>query len=126
NSTYQIRVYDYNGGTGTYNPTTNYTVGFQQITINTNEIEPSVAASNISFTSITPTSVQVNWTSGNGQYRVVSTQPGHKRTGLAFDGTNDYVSVPYNAAFQPTGALTAECWTYRSNWATSIPSAAMV
>jgi hypothetical protein len=86
----------------------------------TNTTRPIVAASNMTFSNINPTSVQVNWTSGTGQGRVVQAAPGRRPTALAFDGVNDHVVVNYNAALQPTSAVTLECWVNRSNWNASV------
>lgn len=118
---YRVMVYEYNGGTGTFNNTTNYLAtplaGYQY----TNATHPGTASSNVTFTNINPTSVQVNWTPGTGQSRIVTARAGHRQTALAFDGVNDYVNVPYNSALQPTAAVTLECWVYRANWAASAP-----
>ena len=35
---------------------------------------------------------------------------------IVFDGTNDYVGVPYNANLAPTAAISFGCIAYLSNW----------
>jgi predicted outer membrane repeat protein len=37
---------------------------------------------------------------------------GRVDTALVFDGTDDYVEVPYNAAFNPAGSFTVAAWAY--------------
>lgn len=118
---YTIRVFEYNGGTGTFNATTNYltsTSGYAVRTTNTTH--PSLGSSTMNFTSVTPTSLTVNWTNGGGQRRVVTCKPNRRPTALGFDGTNDYVSVPYNVALQPTSQVTLEAWAARLNWNSAV------
>lgn len=119
-TTYTIRVFEFNGGAGTFNATTNYLSYGASTYQTTNTTHPIVPASNMTFSNITSTSVQVNWTNGTGQQRIVQAKAGRRQTALAFDGVNDHVVVGYNSALQPTTALTLECWVYRANWATSV------
>jgi hypothetical protein len=119
-TSYTIRVFEYNGGTSTFNNTTNYlTSSAAYLLKSTNTTHPALGASSMTFSSVTPTSLTVNWTSGGGQQRIVTAKPYRRPTALGFDGTNDYVVVPYNAALQPTSAVTLECWVARTNWGTS-------
>jgi hypothetical protein len=41
---------------------------------------------------------------------------------VSFDGINDYVSVPHNAAFAPASALTVSAWAYNESWSTAAGS----
>ncbi|TND07640.1 MAG: cell surface receptor IPT/TIG domain-containing protein, partial [Bacteroidetes bacterium] len=119
-TSYTIRVFEYNGGAGSFNPSTNYmTYGGYSLCL-TNTTQPGSGASNMTFSNINPTSVQVNWTGGTGQAKIVQAKPGRRQTALAFDGVSDHVVVPYNSALQPTAAVTLECWVYKANWATSV------
>lgn len=120
-TSYCFSVFEYNVASNTYNNTYNYyTAGYLTGAQATPAAEPTSPASSLVFSSITSNSFRATWVNGNGNRRVVGLAAGRKQTALSFDGSNDYIEVPYNAALQPTGALTAECWAYRSNWATSI------
>ncbi len=75
NTTYWLRVYEYNnsGASTMYNVSTN--------TGNPNSIltlknAPTTQASNITFANLASTSVTVNWTNGNGDYRIVVAKNG--------------------------------------------------
>ena len=57
--------------------------------------EPTVQASNVNFTSIGATSLQVNWTNGNGASRIVLAKAGSPVDGSPADGT----AYTANAAF---------------------------
>lgn len=48
--------------------------------------------------------------SNNGAITNATYTLGKSGWGLSFDGADDYVSVPYNAAFSPTTAITVEAW----------------
>ena len=70
NKTYRVMICEYNGiggkekynnNTGTENPS-NQT---------TRELTPSIQASNLTFSDITPNSVKLKWTKGNGNKRIV-------------------------------------------------------
>lgn len=117
---YSVRVFDYNGYTGTYNNITNYTSSAAYASVKTNTTHPGAGATAMTFTGVTPSSLTVNWTNGGGQERIVTCKPTRRPTALAFDGTNDYVTVPYNTALQPTSSVTLEAWVNRSNWSTSV------
>lgn len=117
---YTIRVFEYNGGTGTFNATTNYyTASYAYLLANTNTTHPGAGSTNMTFSSITPTSVTVNFTVGGGQARLVQCKAGRRQTAAAFDGANDHIVVPYNAAIHPTAEVTLEAWVYRPNWSAS-------
>ncbi len=118
---YCFSVFEYNVANNLYNNTYNYyTSGYLTGVQGTPAIEPSVSATSLAFSSITSNSFRATWANGNGNRRVVGVAAGRKQTALSFDGTNDYVEIPYNSALQPTSTLTVECWAYRSNWASSI------
>ena len=120
---YTIRVFEYNGGSGFFNPTTNYlTSNYGYALKTTNTTRATTGASSMNFTGVSPTAVTVNWTSGNGEQRLVTAKPSRRPTALSFDGTNDYISVPYNTALHPTSQVTAEAWVYRSSWSSSTTS----
>src|SRR5436853_305840 len=57
--------------------------------------EPTVQASNVNFTSVGATSLQVNWTNGNGASRIVLAKAGSPVDGSPADGT----AYTANAAF---------------------------
>jgi len=119
-SQYTVSIYEFNGGTGTYNNTSNYlTTSYLTGSSQTNGSEPTAAGTGLILTPST-NSITASWTNGNGLYRMVLAKPARHRTALRFDGTNDYVTVPYHANLQPTTAFTAECWVYRANWATPV------
>ncbi len=120
-TSYTIRVFDYNGSTGTYNPTTNYYSGYGYNYRTTNATHPIVASSGISFSSVTPTGMNMNWTAGTGMARTVTCKPGRRPTALMFDGSNDYINVPWSTTLQPSN-VTLEAWAYRTNWNTSVTS----
>lgn len=117
---YFVRIFDFNGSTGTYNNTTNYyTSSYGYISRTTNTTTPAAASTGLSFSGITATSFTANWTAGGGQKRLAQVKPGRIQTALVFDGTNDYVGIPYNAALQPTSAMTLDMWVFRANWSNS-------
>lgn len=119
---YYVRIFDFNGATGTYNNTTNYNTGsYGYISRTTNTTSPAAASTGLTFSSITSTSFTANWTAGGGQKRIVQVKPGRTQTALVFDGTNDYVGIPYSSTLQPTTAMTLDMWVYRANWANSAP-----
>ncbi|MCU0432498.1 MAG: FG-GAP-like repeat-containing protein [Bacteroidia bacterium] len=116
---YYIRVFEYNGGSGTYNPTNNYlTSTYLSGQQYSNTTHPGNALSNMTFTANAGNSVTVNWTGSPGQAKIVTASAGRRPTALAFDGTNDHVVVPYNSTLQPTSEVTLECWVNRTSWAT--------
>ena len=116
---YCVSVYEFNGGSGTYNRTENYlTSAYLSGTQTTNSAVPTVSSSGLVLTPST-NSVTASWTSGNGAKRVVEVKPYRVKTALGFDGSNDYVSVPYSAALQPTTYVTCEAWAYKSDWSTT-------
>lgn len=120
NSDYAIVVYEFNGGTGTFNNTHNYFVSSYLLGIGTtNSAEPTLSSSSLVLTPST-NSITANWSNGNGTTRVVIARPARLKTALAFDAANDYVSVPYNSALHPTGAFTVEAWHYRPSWTASV------
>src|SRR5205085_9691254 len=57
--------------------------------------EPTVQASNVNFTAVGATSLQVNWTNGNGASRIVLAKAGSPVDGSPADGT----AYTANAAF---------------------------
>lgn len=108
---YCFSVYEYNVATNTYNNTYNYytggyLTGYQQ----TLTVEPTTPASGLAFSNITSNSVRATWANGNGAKRVVGVAAGRKQTALAFDGVNDYVSIPNESNFDFTNAMTVEAW----------------
>lgn len=120
-TSYCFSVYEYNVANNLYNNTYNYyTTGYLTGTQATLAVEPTVSATSLAFSSITTNSFRATWANGNGNRRVVGVAAGRKQTALSFDGTNDYVEIPYNSVLQPTSSMTVECWAYRSNWASSI------
>ncbi|TAL63425.1 MAG: T9SS type A sorting domain-containing protein [Bacteroidetes bacterium] len=116
NTRYYVAIVEYNGGVGTYNSTNNYNTSYLTGSQYTLPAEPTTTASNLSFSNIQTNQVTATWTNGNGNYRVVGVRPSRIQTALAFDGTDDYVGVPYNAALQPATAMTLEAWSYKANW----------
>lgn len=47
-----------------------------------------------------------------GAIRGATYVSGIDQTGLAFDGTNDYVEIPHSASLDITGPLTVEAWIF--------------
>ncbi|MCA6363425.1 MAG: VCBS repeat-containing protein [Bacteroidetes bacterium] len=116
---YYIRVFEYNGSTGTFNPTANYlTSTYLSGQQYSNTTHPGNTLSNMTFTANTGNAVTVNWTGSPGQAKIVTARAGRRPTAIAFDGVNDHVLVPYNSVLQPSSEVTLECWVNRSNWAT--------
>ncbi|MBL7883348.1 MAG: VCBS repeat-containing protein [Bacteroidia bacterium] len=108
---YSFSVFEYNVATNTYNNTYNYLTssylnGYQQ----TLAAEPTVAPSGLIFSNITSNSVRATWANGNGARRNVGVRAGRIQTGLAFDGTNDYISIPNESNFDFTSQMTVEAW----------------
>lgn len=67
-TTYHVAVYEFNGS----GSTTNYrTSGAPTNNVTTPAAEPTTSATTMTFTNITPNSVRVQWTSGNGVGRLV-------------------------------------------------------
>ncbi|MEW6467999.1 MAG: FG-GAP-like repeat-containing protein [Bacteroidota bacterium] len=117
---YTVAVFEWNGIVGTFNNTHNYlTSSYQTQTTQTNDPEPTTIPSGLTLTP-SSTSVTATWTNGNGNKRIALVKPTRVRTAMAFDGTNDYVSVPYNSLLQPPSYVTVEAWAYKSNWASSV------
>src|ERR1051325_155003 len=117
---YTVSIFEFNGGTGTFNNTTNYlTTSYATQPTQTVDPLPTVNSSSLTLTPST-NSVTASWTNGNGGKRIALVKPTRLRTALAFDGTNDYVSVPFNATLQPTTYLTVEAWVYKSDWANNV------
>lgn len=110
-STYSFSVYEYNVAAVTYNNTTNYyTSSYLNGYQSTLNIEPTVAPSALSFSSITSNSARATWANGNGARRIVGVASGRKPTGVAFDGTNDYVAIPNESLFDYDNSMTMEAW----------------
>ncbi|MBN8694904.1 MAG: VCBS repeat-containing protein [Bacteroidetes bacterium] len=108
---YSFSVFEYNVATNTYNLTYNYlTSSYLNGYAQTLSAEPTVPASSLVFSNITSNSVRATWANGNGGRRNVGVRAGRIQTGLAFDGTNDYVSIPNESNFDFTSQMTVEAW----------------
>ncbi|MCK6650367.1 MAG: LamG domain-containing protein, partial [Bacteroidia bacterium] len=108
---YSFSVFEYNVATNTYNNTYNYLTGsYLNGYAQTLATEPSIPASGLTFSNITPNSVRATWANGNGGRRNVGVRAGRIQTGLAFDGTNDYISIPNESNFDFTSQMTVEAW----------------
>jgi len=64
------------------------------------------------------------WTdlSGNGNNGTLVNSPTFNSANggsIVFDGTNDYVEVPYNSSLAPTTAISFGCVAYLANWNSS-------
>lgn len=110
-TTYSFSVYEYNVANNLYNNTYNYLTssylnGNQQTLSN----EPTIPPSSLVFSNITSNSVRATWANGNGARRVVGVAAGRKQTALAFDGSNDYISIPNEFNFDFTNQMTVEAW----------------
>ncbi len=79
---YYIGVVEYNGSGGG----SNYKVNLFPIADNL-PAEPTTLASNMSFTNVTANSVKVNWTNGNGAYRILVAKEASVVTKKPTDGT---------------------------------------
>lgn len=108
---YSFSVFEYNVASNTYNNTYNYLTtsylnGYQQ-TLTT---EPTIPSSGLTFSNITSNSVRATWANGNGGRRIVGVAAGRKQTGLAFDGTNDFINIPNEYNFDFSYNMTVEAW----------------
>jgi hypothetical protein len=61
------------------------------------------------------------WTdlSGNGNNGTLTNGPTYSSTNggsLSFDGTDDYVSIPYTSTLAPTSQITFSAWAFLSDW----------
>lgn len=115
NTSYAVSVWEFNGGTGTYNNTTNYYISSSltgtQATVGT---QPTLGSGLVLTPSLN--SISASWTNGTGANRVVVAKPARNRTALSFDGTNDYINVPYHASTRPSAYMTLECNVARGDW----------
>ncbi|MCC7302182.1 MAG: VCBS repeat-containing protein [Bacteroidia bacterium] len=115
NTTYAVTVWEFNGGAGNFNNTTNYLTS-SSLTGNATTVGtlPNIGSGLV----LTPStnSINASWINGTGSSRVVLAKPVRHRTAVYFDGTNDYVSIPYHASTRPTGQLSVECHVARINW----------
>jgi hypothetical protein len=110
-TTYCFTVYEYNVASNIYNNTYNYlTTSYLSSYQQTLAIEPTVAPSVLTFSNITSSSVRATWANGNGARRIVGMAAGRKQTGLAFDGTNDYVNIAGEPNFDFGTSMTVEAW----------------
>ncbi|HEX8514573.1 MAG TPA: FG-GAP-like repeat-containing protein [Bacteroidia bacterium] len=110
-TTYCFSVFEYNVSTNTYNNTYNYlTSSYGTSYQQTLATEPTVTPSALTFSNITSNSFQATWANGNGARRVVGVANGRKQTGLAFDGSNDLLSIPNESSFDFTSDMTVEAW----------------
>lgn len=108
---YTFSVFEYNVATNTYNNTYNYlTSPYLSAYQQTLATEPTVGASGLVFSNITPNSVRATWVNGNGARRNVGVRAGRIQTALGFNGTTDYISVPNESNFDFTTSLTLEAW----------------
>lgn len=117
---YSFSVFEYNVATNTYNNTYNYQTGsYLNGYAQTLVVEPTVASSGLTFSNITSNSVRATWANGNGARRNVGVRAGRIQTGLAFDGTNDYVSIANESNFDFTSQMTVEAWIKVNTFTTS-------
>jgi len=79
---YYIGVIEYNGSSGG----SNYKLNLFPIADNL-PAEPTTLASNMNFTNITANSVKVNWSNGNGAYRILVAKESSVVTKKPTDGT---------------------------------------
>lgn len=109
-TTYCFSVFEYNVSTNTYNNTYNYYTGYNSGYQQTLATEPTVPPSALAFSNVTSNSFKATWANGNGGRRLVGVAGGRKQTGLAFDGTNDYINIPNENLFDFTNNMTVEAW----------------
>lgn len=117
NTTYTANIYEYNGGTGTYNNTQNYKV--TQYAVNsftTLAPEPTLQASSLTFSNTTATTTDVSWTNGNGGKRLLTAKATRIPTALGFDGVDDYVTIPNLNVLNNQYAITTEAWINADSW----------
>ncbi|MBW6477856.1 MAG: T9SS type A sorting domain-containing protein [Bacteroidales bacterium] len=72
---------------------------------------PEVQASELSFTDITPNSVRINWTNGNGNGRIVLIRPGQPVTDLP----NDLTSYSSNSNYSNSPSIGSSRIVYRGS-----------
>ncbi len=91
-TTYWIRVYEYNctGSNTVYNTSTASDNPNSQTTLTCNT--PTSASTDITFSSVTSSSITVSWTAGDGAYHLVVARQGTAVTSTPSDGTT------YNAS----------------------------
>ncbi len=101
-TTYYAAIYEFNGSGSTANYlTTSVLTGNQATTAGGGGGEPTVAASNISFSGINTFSMTLTWSNGNGAGRVVVVHQGTAVTNAPLDG-NAYTSANSNIASAPS------------------------
>lgn len=70
---------------------------------------PEVQASELNFTDITPNSVRINWTNGNGDGRIVLVRPGQPVTDLP----NDLLTYSWNSNYTNSPSIGSSRIVYR-------------
>ena len=92
---YHVAVYSYNGSV---DGAENYlTTGPATSSASTLTAEPTTQATNLTFPSRTKSSIQVNWTSGNGANRIVVARQGSAVADLPVDGTGYTANAEYGS-----------------------------
>lgn len=96
NTTYHIAIFEYNGtGTNTYYLTSSFLAGSHS-TLG----PPSIQASAITFGAVTGSSMQVSWTNGDGNGRIVVMKEGSPVDSDPVDVTNYSVSPNFGVGSQ--------------------------
>lgn len=93
-TTYHIAVFEYNGSSSPVYQTTGFATGNF-----TTADRPTVASSNLMFTTIDGNALYFQWTKGNGERRIVVVKEGSAVTALPQDGSeynfsDDFLAAP--------------------------------
>lgn len=102
NTNYYLTVYEFNG-TGMQ---TQYLIGGAPQLAQSTAAAPTVAASNLSINNVTVNSMQIGWTNGNGQMRVVVVKP----TDTVNAAPIDLISYPNNQVLPLATGLGNNNW----------------
>jgi hypothetical protein len=97
NTTYYFAVYDYNGTSNAQNYLTSSPATGNGTTL---QSEPTVQASNVTFSAYTTTSLTINFTAGNGANRVVLVKSGSAVDGSPTDGASYTANTTFGSGDQ--------------------------
>ena len=95
NTTYYFDLYEYNGSSSSTNYLTSTFLSGNQLT-SSYAAEPTTPSSSFVFSSVTTTTMTLNWTAGNGATRILVGRMGSPVSSNPVDGTTYPVASGYN------------------------------